>query len=139
MNILSQPLFLHFFVPLITVVFTVFIKVVSRSDRLKRFKKEDLAIGLDIAVIALIIFITESANLAQELTSPSSQTLTQTINKLTVVPWVFFGFFLGIWGVSSLIRYFGWREDGDLKIGWGIIAPDIFGIFLLIFVVNWIR
>ncbi len=139
MSFLANPLFLQFVVPLITVAFTIFLKVVSRSDNFKRFKKDDLAVGLEIAVTALILFITESANLAQELTTQTSQAIPKIIEKLTVAPWIMLAFVLGIWGVSSMVRWVGWKGDDDLHIGWGIVAPDLFGLLLLFFVVNWIR
>lgn len=139
MPFLAHPLFLQFIVPLITVAFTVFLKVVSRNDKFKRFKKEDLAVGLEVAVTALILFITESASLAQQLSTQSSQVLPKTIEKLTTAPWIILAFVLGIWGVSSTVRWIGWKGDDDLNTGWGIVFPDLFGLLLLFFVVNWIR
>lgn len=58
--------------------------------------------------------------------------------KLMAVPWLLLGFILGIWGVSTLVRKIGWKDESELKLFWGIIAPDIFGIGVLILVVNWI-
>ena len=139
MKFLAQPFFLQFIVPLITVAFSIFLKIVSRNDKFVRFKKEDLAVGLEIAVTALILFITESASLAHQLVSSATQNLPQVSDKLTTVPWIILAFVLGIWGVSSLVRWLGWKGDDDLKIGWGIVAPNMFGLISLVFVVNWIR
>ncbi|MHB8778759.1 MAG: hypothetical protein ACYC6R_13540 [Anaerolineales bacterium] len=139
MPFLANPLFLQFVVPLITVAFTIFLKVVSRNDNFKRFKKDDLAVGLEIAVTALILLITESANLAQELTVQTGQAIPKIVDKLTVAPWIILAFVLGIWGVSSTVRWVGWKGDDDLNIGWGIVVPDLFGLLLLFFVVNWIK
>jgi len=139
MPFLANPLFLQFIVPLMTVAFTVFLKVVSRNDKFKRFKKDDLAVGLEVAVTALILFITESANLAQQLSTQTSQVQSKIIEKLTIAPWIILAFVLGIWGVSSMVRWIGWKGDDDLNIGWGIVVPDLFGLLLLFFVVNWIR
>jgi uncharacterized membrane protein YgcG len=139
MTFLANPLFLQFIVPLITVAFTVFLKVVSRNDRHTRFKKDDFAVGLDIAVTALILFITASASLARQLTTTTNLAIPSTIEKLSTAPWIILAFVLGIWGVSSIVRWIGWKGDDDLNIGWGIVFPDLFGVFLLLFVVNWIR
>ena len=136
---MSSPLFLQFIVPLITVAFTIFLKVVSRNDNFKRFKKDDLAVGLDIAITALILFITESAKLAQQLTTQTSQTLAGISEKLTNAPWIILIFIVGIWGVSTMVRWIGWKGDDDLNVGWGIVFPDLFGLLMLFFVVNWIR
>lgn len=139
MPFLANPLFLQFFVPLITVAFTIFLKVVSRNDKFNRFKKDDLAVGLEIAVTALILFITETASLAQELSTQTEQAMPKMINKLTSAPWLILVFAFGIWGVSSIVRWIGWNNDDDLNIIWGILMPDVFGLFLLFFVVNWIK
>ncbi|NOH03669.1 MAG: hypothetical protein HND47_17765 [Chloroflexi bacterium] len=140
MTFLAHPLFLQFAVPLMTVAFTVFLKVVSRNDKHNiRLKKDDIAVGLEIAVTALILFITESASLAQQLAVSPNLAIPATIDKLSSAPWVILMFVLGIWGVSSIVRWAGWKGDDDLNIGWGIVFPDLFGVLLLLFVVNWIR
>ena len=66
MDFLAGNLFLHFFIPLIAVVLSIFLKYVSRNDNHKSFKKDDLAVGLDISVTALIIFITYSSNIVRD-------------------------------------------------------------------------
>ena len=133
---LANPYFLNFFVPLIAVGLSVFLKYVSRNDRHKAFSKEDLAVGLDLAVTALLIFITDSVFLARNISKPSPpQAL---IEKAMAIPWLSLIFLLGIWGISTLVRKLGWQEEGKLKIFWGIVVPNFFGILVLIFVVNWI-
>jgi hypothetical protein len=138
MKILAEPLFLQFFVPLITVSLTVLVKVVSRNDRYTRFKKEDLAVGLDVAVIALILFIGDSAGLARTALTQSSDLLRISLARLASVPWILLAFVLGLWGVSTLIRWLGWKAQDEMNTLWGVIAPDIFGLLALFFVVNWI-
>ena len=136
MNILSTPYFLQFGVPLITVGMSIFVKYVTRNDRHSGFRKEDAAVGLDLAVIALLIFITGSAQLASNL--PSNNPPIQLVDKLSTVPWILMLFLIGIWGISTIVRKLGWEDDDKLKIFWGVILPNIFGIFTLLFVVNWI-
>ncbi|QUM89687.1 hypothetical protein HWV03_13185 [Moritella sp. 36] len=136
MNLLGTPYFLQFGVPLITVGLSIFIKYVTRNDRHPGFKKEDTAVGLDLAVTALLIFITGSAKLAGDL--PPVNPPADIVEKLAAVPWILMAFILGIWGVSTLVRKLGWESDDKLKIFWGIIVPDIFGLSVLLFVVNWI-
>ena len=63
MNVFGHPYFLQFCVPLIAVSASVFLKYVTRNDAHKSFRKEDLAVGLDISITALIIFITAGATL----------------------------------------------------------------------------
>jgi hypothetical protein len=135
-NFLGEPYFLQFGVPLITVCLSIFIKFVTRNDQHRGFKKEDLAVGLDLALTALLIFITSSAHLARSI--PATNPLQKMLDQIASVPWIIMAFIVGIWGISTLVRKLGWEDDDKLKIFWGILLPDIFGIFTLIFVVNWI-
>ena len=55
-----------------------------------------------------------------------------------MIPWILFIYMIGIWGVSTTVRKLGWEGDGKLKVFWGIVVPDAFGLICLIFAVNWI-
>ena len=136
MSVFGQPYFLEFVVPLIAVGASVFLKFVTRNDIHKSFRKEDLAVGLDISVTALIIFITASSKMATDLAATPSDAALQA--KLAGVPWIIAAFIVGIWGVSTLVRKAGWDGEATLKPFWGIAAPDAFGIGSLLLVVNWI-
>ncbi len=136
---MANPLFLQFIVPLMTVALTIFLKVASRNDKHTRLKKDDFAVGLEIAVTALILFISESASLAQQLAVATKIETPAIIEKLSTAPWIIMAFVFGIWGVSSIVRWIGWKGADDLYMGWGIVFPDLFGGLLLLFVVNWIR
>ncbi|EGQ8029030.1 hypothetical protein ACCH70_004402 [Vibrio vulnificus] len=136
MNLLGNPYFIQFGVPLITVGLSIFIKYVTRNDRHSGFKKEDVAVGLDLAVTALLIFITGSSQLTASL--PADNPPVEMVNKLASVPWIIMAFIIGIWGMSTLVRKLGWESDDKLKVFWGIVVPDVFGLAVLLFVVNWI-
>ncbi len=136
MKFWAHPYFLQLCVPLIAVAVSIFLRYVTRNDVHKDFKKEDLAVGLDLSVTALLIFIAASSKLAQDLVkSPNEASL---LTKAGGVPWILAAFILGIWGVSTLVRKLGWVDDDKLHVFWGIIVPDIFGLSVLLFVVNWI-
>jgi len=136
LTILGTTYFLQFGVPLITVCLSIFIKYVTRNDKHTGFRKEDTAVGLDLAVTALLIFITGSAQLARTL--PASNPPQILVAKLASVPWILMAYLIGIWGVSTIIRKLGWESNDKLKMFWGIILPNVFGLFTLLFVVNWI-
>lgn len=137
MNFLKDEIFLQFGVPLLTVTLSIFVKYVSRNDRHIGFRKEDLAVGLDMAVTALLIFITGSAQIANAL--PTDNPPKEIVDQLASVPWVLMGFLVGMWGVSTLVRKLGWEDDDKLKIFWGIVVPGLFGLLTLLFAVNWIN
>ena len=130
---------LHFAIPLITVVLGIYLKFVTRNDLHTSFVKEDLAFGLEISITALILFITGTVNYSTKLgTTIDPKLKLQIEERLVTVPWLLLAFFLGIWGISTLVRKIGWRDESQLKVFCGIIIPDLFGIGVLILVVNWI-
>ncbi|MEC8328695.1 MAG: hypothetical protein VX100_21795 [Pseudomonadota bacterium] len=137
MSFLKDQMFLQFGVPLLTVALTIFVKYVSRNDRHSGFRKEDLAVGLDMSVTALLIFITGSAHIASSM--PSSNPPQDLVDQIASVPWILMGFVIGMWGISTLVRKLGWEDDDKLKIFWGIVVPGLFGLLTLLFAVNWIK
>lgn len=137
LDFLKNQMFLQFGVPLLTVVLSVFVKYVSRNDLHTGFRKEDLAVGLDMAVTALLIFITGSAQIANNL--PILNPPKDIVTQLASVPWILMAFLIGMWGISTIVRKLGWEGDDKLKILWGIVVPGLFGFFTLLFSVNWIK
>jgi Kef-type K+ transport system membrane component KefB len=136
MKFLGHPFFLQFCVPVIAVGLSVFLKYVTRRDGHTSFRKEDMAVGMDLAVAAILLFVTASSTIAQQLIKePKNQVL---LDKSQAVPWVLAAFIIGIWAVSTIVRKLGWEADDKLKVFWGIIAPGFFGLSILFFVVNWI-
>ena len=136
MNVLGSPYFLQFCVPLIAVGGSIFLKYVTRNDAHKSFRKEDLAVGLDIAITALLIFVTASSKLAAQLAANPQDAAIQA--KMSTVPWIISAFVLGIWGVSTVVRKVGWADEDSLQPILGIAIPDVFGVATLLFVVNWV-
>lgn len=137
MKVLGEPFFLQFGVPLIAVSLSIFLKFVTRNDGHVAFRKEDLAIGFDLAATATLLFVTASATIAQSLIEkPDDDFL---IEKAASVPWMLGAYILSIWAMSTIVRKLGWEEQDQLKWFWGIILPMIFGLLLLFFTVNWMQ
>ena len=136
MDFLANKYFLQFMVPIIAIGLSIFLRFVTRSDFHAPFRKEDLAVGFDLAITALLLLVTSSATLAKELIN--DPTNSAYINKSLSVPWLILTYVVGIWGVSTLVRKYGWEGDDRLKPFWGIFAPGIFGLILLLTTVNWI-
>lgn len=129
----------------VTVISTglgIFVKYVSRNDsHTKSFKKEDVAIGLEMMITALILLITNSVNQFNKLNDTAIDEATKTLitNSEQIVPWILLVFIVGLWGISTVIRKIGWEDEDNLKIWWGIVFPNIIGIASLIYVFTWIR
>lgn len=137
-EILSNSYFKFFVIPLVTTLLAVFVKIVSRNDKFSSVKKEDFAIGLEIAITAILLLISYTLNYASDLKQSTSPIPTLDNSKLVSVPWILLMFFIGLWGISTLVRKMGWKSEEDMHWWWGIILPNLFGLISLIFVVNWI-
>jgi hypothetical protein len=136
LSFLADHFFLQFWVPLITVSLTIFLKFVSRRDTHRSFAKEDLAFGLDLAAVALFFFLTYGSRLARELVqTPDNKAL---LAKAMSLPWILFAYVVGLWAISTLVRKAGWESEGKLTPIVGIFIPDVFGVACLIFAVNWV-
>lgn len=136
MNILGDPFFIQFVVPLITVGLSIFLKFVTRNDQYISFQKEDLAFGIDLSITALLIFIVSSSTFVQQSLVPGASK--ELLDKVNAIPWILLSVFSGIWAISTVVRKLGWENDGKLHLFWGIIGPNIFGVIVLLFVVDWV-
>lgn len=134
-ELLSNKYFQYFAIPLLTTLLSVFVRIVSRNDKYSFVKKEDFAIGLEISIAAILLLTSDTLKYASVLNK--SQSL--NTDRLLTVPWILLAFFIGLWGISTLIRKMGWKDSENMHWWWGIILPNMFGLIILIFVVNWIN
>jgi len=138
-DFLSNNYFIYFIVPLLTTGLSIFVKIVSRNDKFITFKKEDFAIGLETAVTALIILITVTVNELMQLKESTENGKSLILpEKILILPWLLFIIVILLWGVSTMIRKLGWKNENEMDTIWGILLPDILGLGLLIFVVVWV-
>lgn len=134
-KILSSTYFKFLIVPLLTTFLVIFIKSVSRNDKHKFLKREDFAFGLEMGVTAILLLLGNSVTVAQQtLTNPDLAV--KVSEKLLSSGWITPILIFGLWGISTIVRRIGWRSDTELKIFWGIIFPDLFGLVILIYVVS---
>lgn len=138
-ELLSNKYFQFFVIPLLTTLLAVFVKIVSRNDRFSTVKKEDFAIGMEIAITAILLLISDTLKYASIINASTLANQALANNKLLTVPWILLIFFIGLWGISTLIRKMGWKSEDDMHLWWGIAFPNLFGLLSLIFVVNWIN
>ncbi len=129
-------------VTIVSSILGIFVKYVSRNDsHIKSFKKEDLSIGLELMITALILLITNTVNRFNTLSDNSiAEPIKASIRESQqLVPWIIMVFIIGLWGTSTVIRKIGWENENTLKIWWGIVFPNIIGIASLIYVFTLIR
>ena len=154
MEFLASIWFRYLIFPLGTVIAGVAIKYVSQNDRFENFKKEDLAIGLELILTAVLMYVVLTTDRAVELVEmhnhlsdilQSSQVdateivkIQNEISTLTIgigtAGWVIFLMLVGIWSISTVVRKWGWRGVDDMHPFIGIGIPLMFGVLALILV-----
>lgn len=123
----NSPIFSNFVLPIISTFIVIFVKMSTKNDIYKSARKEDFALGIDISVVALMIFMTD---ITKNINNYSSE-------RKTTVVWVTLIYLFLIWALSTLMRKFGWKSEDELKWMWGIIVPNIVGLCLFMFSIFW--
>ncbi|MCB2210480.1 hypothetical protein KQI52_00040 [bacterium] len=138
-SILLKPWLVQLALPLITIVLSVFLRVVTRNDIHKTLRAEDFAVGFEVIIASVIIYIVGSVNMATKcILSTNENDKMVLAGKIVNMPWLLLAYFFFLWGLSTIVRKFGWKDEDELKPFIGIILPDFLGIGLLIFTVNWV-
>lgn len=139
-EILANPIFKDFFIPLVSVFLTIAVKVVSRKDSFMETTRDDFAIGFDLAVTSLILLVLYASRIAVEVNENISPKISVYKLKLEYVPWLLCCFIFGLWALSTIVRRFGWEQNQTkvLKMWWGVMFPNILGLTALLFIVNYI-
>lgn len=142
LRVLLSPYFSLIIVPLVVGALTAFLKIVSRNDRYySSIRKEDLAVGLDLALAAVV-------SLGISLMTVTQKAFRQASLNEQVPSFVFEKIFSGgilllslvfsLWLVSTLTRRFGWKSKEEMTWWWGIVMPWIYGLGILLFAGLWI-
>lgn len=114
---LSSPYFQFIAIPIAAIILAVFVKIVSRNDKFHISRKEDYAVGMEIAIAAILILGTNSLNTSATLPAGASVVLLLSI--------------LGLWIVSTIVRKYGWKNKDDMNWWAGIIFPYLYGLAIL--------
>ena len=134
MQFLASPLFRNILFPALGVWCGILVRWLSRNDKHK-FKKEDLAVGFDIMLLACLIFTLNVSDCARLLCAPTHQpNVSEQIKSLSNI-YYFIGLVIGLILTSTLVRKIGWRKEDDLHPFWGIGLPLAVGAFWLYLVV----
>jgi len=149
---LGSAFFRYALFPIGSAALGVAVKCVTRNDRYTSFRKEDIAVGLELMLTACLMFVvltTDRALALQEANRQLAQTLkaapispqtTATLQaqvqllsgKLALAGWVIALMFLGLWSVSTIVRKWGWQTETDMRPVAGIAIPLGFGILALV-------
>lgn len=151
-NFLTSPLFQYAVFPVGSAALGVAVKCVTRNDRYTTFRKEDLAVGLELMLTACLMFVLLTTNRALALVEANKELSTclkalpidseraawlqgkaQLLSsQLAAAGWLIALMFLGLWSISTLVRKWGWRSESEMTTGVGIAIPLAFGILSLV-------
>ena len=153
---LTNPFFKFGILPIGSAMLGVGLKYVSRNDQYAKFRKEDMAVGLDLALTACLMFVVLTTDKAVQLISTNNALSVMLKQKAVDVTafaeiqakaqllsgqiassgWLIFIMFLGLGILSNFVRKFGWESETEMKPIFGIAIPLIFGIIAIIGVMS---
>jgi hypothetical protein len=151
---LSSSIFKYFIFPIGSALLGIAIKYVARNDQYAKFKKEDLAVGLELirtACLMYVVLTTDRAisllgvneELAEVLANPNLDATRASLlqaqaqeltSKISSAGWSIALMFLALWAVSTIVRKWGWKSETEMKPIPGIAIPFSLGILSLIVV-----
>ncbi len=155
LDLLASIWFQYLIFPFGSVIVGVLIKWATINDRYDNFKKDDLAVGLELALTGALMYIVLTTDRAVELIKrnndlasmlqnaqidPAQATQLQIevsdlSNRIATSGWVIFLMFFGLWSISTFVRKWGWDDSvGELDTVKGIVVPIIFGVLSLVLV-----
>jgi hypothetical protein len=124
-------------ITIFSVVFTIFVKVISRKDNNLQIKMEDLAIGMSLMINSFTVFISSLSFLMPKILS-NGNNIEYKQGVLYQVIFIPIVIIIAIFVISTTIRKLGWK-DSELNFKYGVIFPNIVGILVFIMVVIWIN
>ncbi|MDX6528133.1 MAG: hypothetical protein QOH41_423 [Blastocatellia bacterium] len=153
---LASPIFRYALFPVGSAILGVAVKCVTRNDRYASFRKEDMAVGLELMLTACLLFVVLTTDRALALlqanrqlarvlaTTPIDSTNAAALQaqvqllsgRLALAGWMIALLFLGLWSVSTLVRKWGWKSETEMTPLIGIAIPLGFGILALIAVMG---
>jgi hypothetical protein len=149
---LTNPIFKFAILPIGSAILGIGVKYVSRNDQYAKFKKEDIAVGLDLALTACLMFVVLTTDRAVQLVSANKdlsmllkqnppdmtkitelQAKTQQISgQIADSGWLIFLMFLGLISLSTIVRKLGWESETEMRPIIGIALPLVFGILAIV-------
>jgi hypothetical protein len=134
--------FINFAIPAITVIGGVYVKVVSR--RTLSVNRDDFAVGFDIALGALVLFVVKMVNASRTVIHVADAAVRDRFQaQLIAMPWMLLFWIAAFWGMSTVVRQWGWESVGGAQpqserltfVGVGV--PIAFGLASLLLAVLW--
>jgi hypothetical protein len=149
---LASPYFRYALFPLGSAMLGVLVKCVTRNDRYTTFRKEDIAVGLELMLTACLMFVLLTTDRALALVDANRQLadslkaapidatraaelqaqVSLLSGKIALAGWIIALMFLGLWSASTIVRKWGWESETEMRAFAGITVPLVFGISALL-------
>lgn len=138
-EILSNVYFKNLGIPLLSVVLTMSLKVVSRKDNALKFNKNDIAVGINLIMASIIMLINYSVRVAEKVKDLNGDEVIKNSNVLLSMIVLVLLYALSAFSLTVYIRRYGWKKDKDneLKLFQGVIVPLFVGGIMLVIASNY--
>ena len=128
-------------VVILSIAISVFAKNASRSHQYSGNRRSwnEFAVGIDLAVSAIILLITKSIERFSQLHNIQSdgEGILKVSKEFALGMWCVLFLTMMMWAVSEFIRRWGWDSKNNLNRWSGVVIPNILGALFLFFVVQW--
>jgi hypothetical protein len=155
-DFLGSPYFRYGVFPLASAASGILLKAVTRNDKYALFKKEDVAIGPQLMLMAALTYVVVTTDraralveangkLAAELKRPAldagilsqlQQTSQALSGQIMGAAWMLIIIIFGLWGTTTIVKRWGRRTDAEMTPYIGITGPLILGVLVLMFVMS---
>jgi hypothetical protein len=137
-NVLTSAWFRDIGVTLLSMGISVFAKIQSRNDKYGSTSWSDYAVGIDLAVSALILLVVKSLDHYVDLNriGTSDQRILKTAHLLAVSLSCLFALTILTWLFSAFIRRWGWKNKNKLYKWSGVTLPNFIGGSILACIVH---
>jgi hypothetical protein len=153
-NFLGSSYFRYGLFPLVSAASGVLLKAATRNDQYALFKKEDMAIGPQLMLTAALTYVVVTTDRARSLIEVNGKLAAElkrrtldlvTLNNLqqtsqslsgqiTGAGWMLIVLIFGLWGVTTVIKRWGWKSEAEMTPYVGITGPLVLGVLVLMFV-----
>jgi hypothetical protein len=151
-DFLASALFRYAIFPIGSALLGVAIKCVTRNDKYTFFRKEDMAVGIELLLTACLMFVVLTTDRAISL-ADTNQLLAQALKANPIDPakvgslqsqaqqisariatagWLILLMVIMLWSTSTIVRKWGWVSETELKPRIGIALPLGLGILALL-------
>ena len=153
---ISSGWFRYGIFPAVSAIAGILLKCAARNDQYAFFKKEDMAVGPQMMLSAALTFVVVNTDRAHNLVVTNAalkqalgaSTIDRTkvtalqaeavslSQKLMGSAWLLLSLVLLLWGVTTVVKRWGWKTESELYPFLGIGLPLALGVLSLVTVMT---